>query len=426
MVRDVKTRRLDCGNGAVDRISKLPSSLLTLILKRLPIRDVARTSILSKTWRGIWVMHPHLVFDEEFFKQFISKEVRRIPFSVVVKTISSILLLHTGPLLTFHLSIPKYLSLHQCLDTGFWISNILNNGVRNLEILNKQPVFYRMPSYIFSCVDLTYLKLVKCVLNPPLGFGGFCNLTDLVFVTVKITTDLSFGTRLKRIHLEDCTGIQHLGCLVKNNNDLIALTIFVSGEFDWRLFESIQKPQLLRLTLNGVANFRNEVINLDKLIGSMPRINYLDVDNLFLESLKPGAAVVERFITTLEDLYLANVGFHNLVRSQCVLCLIKISPNLQHLGIQLESKVNSSDDTDLMVLWVDIILDQLTTVEIKGIVGSRAEFQFIKLLLATTPSLGWIKLEKDKTINDPKEELRISRELLEFPRASTAAQITWT
>ncbi|KAK1374535.1 hypothetical protein POM88_030728 [Heracleum sosnowskyi] len=426
MVRDAKTRRLDCGNGAVDRISNLPSSLITLILKGLPIRDVARTSILSKTWRGIWVMHPHLVFDEGFFTQFVSKEERTIRVSIVLKTISNILLLHTGPVLTFHLSIPKYLTLHQCLDTGFWISNISKNGVRNLEILNKQRVVYKMPSYIFSCVDLTYLKLEKCVLNPPLGFGGFCNLTDLELVTVIITTDLSFGTRLKQIHLEDCTGIQHLGCLFKNSNNLTVLTIFCSGEFDWRLFESIQKPQLLRLTLLRVANSRNEIINLDKLVGSMPRINHLDVDNLFLESFKPGAAVVERLITTLEDLYLDNVGFDNLVRSQCVLCLIKISPNLQYLDIQLESKVNSSDDVDLMVLWADIILDQLKTVEIKGIVGSRAEFQFIKLLLASTPSLRRIKLEKDKTISDPKEELKISRELLQFPRASTAAQITWT
>lgn len=228
-------------------------------------------------------MHPHLVFDEEFFTQLVSMKEKKIRVSTVLRTISNILLLHTGPVLTFHLFIPKSLPLHQFPDTGFWISNISNSGVRHLEILNKQPVIYKMPSYIFSCVNLTYLNLEKCVLKPPLGFGGFCKLTDLELVTVIITTDLSLGTRLERIYLEDCTGIQLLGCLFKNNYTLSWLTINGGREFDWRLFESIQKPQLLGLTLIGVANFRNEIINLDKLVGSMPRINYLHVDNLFLE-----------------------------------------------------------------------------------------------------------------------------------------------
>lgn len=83
------------------------------------------------------------------------------------------------------------------------------------------------------------------------------------------------------------------------------------------------------------------------------------------------------------------------------------------------------DILNSMVLPVDMILDQLETVEILGMVGSRVEFQFIKILLGSTPSLGWIKLKKNITVDDPKKEMRILRDLLLIPRASTSSQIMW-
>lgn len=75
--------------------------------------------------------------------------------------------------------------------------------------------------------------------------------------------------------------------------------------------------------------------------------------------------------------------------------------------------------------FIDMVLDHLKTVKISGMVGLRAELEFIKLLLASSPSLRWIKL-LNTAVSDPREESRISRVLLQFPRASTAAQIIWT
>ena len=72
MASDANTRRLDCGD-AVDIISDLPSDLLDLILKRLLVDCVGRMCILSKTWRGKWEMHPHLVFDDLFLQPAFSE-----------------------------------------------------------------------------------------------------------------------------------------------------------------------------------------------------------------------------------------------------------------------------------------------------------------------------------------------------------------
>lgn len=101
MANDVGRREDDCGSGAVDRISNLPRNLIDLILKCLPLHDAARTTVLSKTktWRNIWGMHPHLVFDDIFFSQLVSKKVGTAQQYEVSTTISNILLLHTGPVI---------------------------------------------------------------------------------------------------------------------------------------------------------------------------------------------------------------------------------------------------------------------------------------------------------------------------------------
>lgn len=159
MATNAKTRRLDCG-AAVDRISNMLVHLRHLILDRLPVDDVARTSVLSKVWTDIWIMYPNLVFDDQFFSQLISRKVQleaeQVQLSEVSKTISNILLLHSGPVLTFHLTVPPYLPL---LHLDVWIKNISNNGVRTLDLDNRAPVAYKIPSYVFSCQELTHLWL---------------------------------------------------------------------------------------------------------------------------------------------------------------------------------------------------------------------------------------------------------------------------
>ena len=82
------------------------------------------------------------------------------------------------------------------------------------------------------------------------------------------------------------------------------------------------------------------------------------------------------------------------------------------------------DAFDFVVSSAHMILDKLEVVEMHGMVGSKAEFQLIKLLLASTPWLRRIELNKDITV-DPEEELRILQELLQIPRASTSSKIVW-
>ncbi|KDO41805.1 hypothetical protein CISIN_1g0463801mg, partial [Citrus sinensis] len=53
---------------AIDRISFLPDDLTHHIMSLLPMKDIARTSILSKRWMSHWLCFPVQEFDESWFK----------------------------------------------------------------------------------------------------------------------------------------------------------------------------------------------------------------------------------------------------------------------------------------------------------------------------------------------------------------------
>ncbi|KAK1366684.1 hypothetical protein POM88_042245 [Heracleum sosnowskyi] len=319
---------------AVDRISSMPGNIIDLILQRLPIHDAAKMGVLSTTWRDVWVTNPHLVFDDQFFSR-LHDEMKRPQPSKSSRIISNILLAHSGPILNFTFHIPMCSLLH-------------DYSLQN-------------PIYLFSCSDLTHLSLFGCILDPPRGFGGFCNLVSVELEYVKITADMSFGTQLEELVLYGCTGIEHLGCQYKNSNNLTLLKIDTtcgintSKDIDLGWFECVQKVTNLSLRKDQTETSRIKISDLDKLFGNMPRINSLLLEGFTLESLEPGTDFLKRRITTLENLYLPCVEFHQSDKMQYVLCLIKSSPNLRLLYISLcsspDAKVNSSDVMDLRALW---------------------------------------------------------------------------
>lgn len=284
MASDARTR-LEYGGAAVDRISSLPTSLVDIILELLSTHDAARTSILSKTWRNVWGMHPRLHLDDDFFSQLVSrkfseldKQTQRIE---VCRTITNIFSAHSGPVLDFLLCIPENLPIHQSPDMAIWIKNISDSGVRKLELLNKS-VFNAcaVPSHFFSCSQLTHLNLMNFELNPPLGFGGFCNLIRVELMCVTINADMSLGTQLKELDMEMCDGIEHFQFNCENN--LTKLRI-IDCEFIWQWFECFQKLQVLTLELNELPSTGTQVMTLDRLVHNMPRLNTLHLDGLVLK-----------------------------------------------------------------------------------------------------------------------------------------------
>jgi hypothetical protein len=96
----------DADGGGVDRLSLLPDALLVNIIWRLPVKDAARTTVLSRRWRPIWQSAPlvladcHLLSDGE---DKIPNHVERDESASVAAAVSRILAAHPGPIRCAHL-----------------------------------------------------------------------------------------------------------------------------------------------------------------------------------------------------------------------------------------------------------------------------------------------------------------------------------
>nr|XP_017240424.1 PREDICTED: F-box/FBD/LRR-repeat protein At1g13570-like [Daucus carota subsp. sativus] len=228
-------------------------------------------------------MHQHLVFDDLFFNRLSqrfpsrSRETKLYEFS---RTVSSSLLFRSGLILKFVLCIPHDLFLHLYLDIDIWMKNITNNGVREVQLHNRTLSAYKIPSYLFSCSELTHLILSCCMFTQPRKFEDFRNLITVLLVGVIITTDITFGAQLTDLHLQRCIGIEHLGCQYKYYINLTFLSITHCGEIDGQWFGCTRKVIDSVLMLYGAAK---SIVDLEELVDNMPRIRTLHLDGSFLK-----------------------------------------------------------------------------------------------------------------------------------------------
>ncbi|KAK1390747.1 hypothetical protein POM88_018925 [Heracleum sosnowskyi] len=192
--------------------------------------------------------------------------------------------------------------------------------------------------------------------------------------------------------------------------------------------------ELLILVLPEADFTMSKSVNLSKLLSNCPRIHSLLLHDFTVEILGPDRSMLKTLTTKMVNLKTLNL-YHVLYKlCQIVnsLCLIRHLPNLQELQVYLNFQAKSSDPENPKIEhhlealdWKDVLLDQLLTVEIQGIVGFRCVHHLTKILLASSLSLREMSLYCSTTVSDPNEKLRITRELLQLPKKSLGAQLHW-
>jgi hypothetical protein len=244
----------------VDRISDLPGNVIDGILKHLNIRERVRTSILSRKWKYMWtsVRYEHLLFDKDFFSRF---EDLDDPGPEISRIITEVLFLHNGPIYSFTLEIPflsDFLITNEYLNK--WILFLSRRGIKDLQLLNHGissgiltglPVM-KMPSFVFSCHELTHFRLEGFNLSVLPNFFGLKSLLVL-----------------------------HLGC---NRYDLGSLESLIAG---CPLLEKLSIQLYRDMKSICLKNAKNLVdlsltVNRDRVAGfikSLPKIQRLAIES---------------------------------------------------------------------------------------------------------------------------------------------------
>ncbi|KAJ0493739.1 putative F-box domain, FBD domain, leucine-rich repeat domain superfamily [Helianthus annuus] len=419
-------------------IGNLPEHLSDSVLERLPIRDIIRTSILSKKWRYKWTTTRALVFDEQFSNKL--KKYGAFGRYGFIRVINQVLLIHKGSISKFYLYIPS-MHLDNFLEVDQWLLFLSTKGLEDLTLANSsQP--YQLPFCVFSCLELTKLELTRCIFKPPLKFEGFLFLESLVLNYIDFRTQVG-GTginlpQLKKLTMRSCINAFNLqikatqlqSLVVKNCHDVMLLELLHS---QWLASVCI----ILGKPIKDYVRLKK--MNLALMFSHMPKVQCLSIDAHFLKVFiaeKP--EWFPHVVNNLKRLRLIDFSLGDLDDLHGVLCLLRNSPNLVELrmthtetvkssyylpmhmqpGVELASDHLESPDC------LDQTLDRLRTVDLSPFQGSKSQLLYVKMLLAHSPSLEKFTIQADGALNGNKR-FDIAKDLMRFPRASAKAEMIY-
>ncbi|CAN6275266.1 unnamed protein product [Urochloa humidicola] len=255
----------DDDGGGVDRLSLLPDKLLGNIISRLPIKEAARTAVLSRRWRPIWRATPLVLLDTHLLPagdDVIPDHLDRAHSSAVADAVSLILAEHPGPFSCVRLTC-CYMDDNRAQFVR-WLKHMAVKGVRELFLINRpwplEAKSSAIPATLFSMAELTCLYL------------GFWKFPD--------TVGLPRGAAFPRLR-ELCL------CSVYIEKQEIEFVLSRSPVLEILSFDGLFLPLRLRLVSNSLRCLQVQGCKLDNLtVVDAPRLERLFLHTYESEGLK--------------------------------------------------------------------------------------------------------------------------------------------
>ncbi|XP_074314699.1 F-box/FBD/LRR-repeat protein At1g13570-like [Silene latifolia] len=420
-----------------DLISIMPAIVTDKILKHLPLKIAAKTSILSRTWRRIWLSCPYLTFDETFWAGFHNVD-STTDWQKGSCIINNILLHHNASIHSFYvvlkpnnadadLLVDKNASLSQ------WLSVLAKTCTRKLVLRNCARKWHNLvilTSYIFHCTKLTKLRLHCFVLiAPPFDFKGFPHLKHLELYFMKFNRGLDMLWSiiakcpcLVFLRLDNCLGVDILNVDAPRLEKLI-----IRGISDSLCLKKAPRlTDVLLCSINSKMKGIKTVVATIKSLSSSYNLQSLEIEGNLSKLLAAGGInkSLPVAFNCLHRLCLAKLDLSD----SDVFCfthgMLQSCPVLRDLEISIISPSNAVGHSNVhQSNHYNYELRKLQKVKITGITGSSAELKFIEYVLAKSVVLEIMFFKCGK--QDVVSEHKVLKQLIRFPRASTKAQFVY-
>lgn len=169
-----------------DRLSELPDSLLFDIFWLVPMRDVVRTTTLSKRWRNLWTTTPSLNFEEA---EIDTDRARRF--------INGALMFWRGTRVQKFKIEFSNVTTDIYRDIDLWVCFAKKSKVEDLIVYLRYKydtypldAMYRLPDCLYSCSSLVNLDIEFCNLRIPTNNVSWDRLYSLRIYGYEVSQDL--------------------------------------------------------------------------------------------------------------------------------------------------------------------------------------------------------------------------------------------
>ncbi|XP_060186135.1 F-box/FBD/LRR-repeat protein At1g13570-like [Lycium barbarum] len=400
-------------------LSDLPDNVIDVILRRLPCKDVVRTSVLSRKWRYHWCRITELTFDVSLWRE--QKDIL-YPTVKFRKIVYQLLTHHEGPITKFTLDIP---ALQECPVIDNFIYFLSRKDIQHIVLHLPLDELYELPSSLFICSQLRHLNLHDCLVHPPSTFEGFDRLVSLELCRVEISSE-SLGSLISHCPLLEKLVLKTLKVLsVLEINAPMLRSFDFTGSISSLCLKNV--PVLTKASL--ICEHSSMVVeNFDyaKFFESCSGLEHLllnfgyGYDEFFADEIPTRLPF---YLNRVKHLDLSQIVLKNPFKLSCALCLIRSSPYLEYLKIEVNNRPESDiEESFELERFSDVTFNHLREVTVVSFGGTMPEMQFIKLLLAKSPVLVKMQIDPAFYIDARSETLA---ELLKFQHASPKAEIDY-
>ncbi|KAL1819147.1 hypothetical protein ACET3Z_014016 [Daucus carota] len=429
-MEESSTKKVACSNK--DIISDLPQNVIEIILCFLPILDAVRTSVLSKKWRHCWTMIPDIVFDCDFshymlwdkLDQYKDKQLMAYKY---VRIINKLLLLHSGPILSFSLNFLPMCDagvIHDYVDQ--WIPLLLRKGMKRLTLEDHVQDYFTALHH-FSSVELSHLRLANACLPYTPAFKGFTYLRKLELIDVYDLDDWILDCPvLEMLTLVICEGILHKNFNAPKLKYFHQLHRDLDSGYSLAGLENVAECALsLRLAEDLITETNTS--NVVKAFSTLHKIETFSAGLCFIKYLAAGGSPnrLSKPLPYLKTLDISDIDFTLSSEVSCLLCLIRSAFNLCKLHI---SATHDAVKENLIEYWVedpeDCTLEHLEVVTFSYFNGVQAELELVKFLLAHSPLLKTMFIHCSADIKRDVETTK-AEEMWNYSTASSKAQIKY-
>ncbi|XP_072147963.1 F-box/FBD/LRR-repeat protein At1g13570 [Setaria viridis] len=308
---------------AADALSSLPDAVVDgSILTRLDLRDVVRTSALSRAWRHRWESLPTLSLS--------LRDGIGTPPSIV----DSVLSRYAGRIPDFSIRINS----QSACRVDDWLIDLSLRDVQSMD-LRSNDCLLSIRSSIYSFSHLVTLKLHRCdIPTRPVGFAGFPLLKDLELVDAHLSEIEDLEAIVRGSPLLDALMVSDAyilnkelaGCVIEAPN-LRSLTIISVVVYGWQF--------------GGLPRLDNATIDLDtymyegdlgEFLAGVAHARKLTLTTFYLPKMGDDTLLetLPYKFFNLRSLFLCT-HFCGLYSILATFCLLRNAPSLEELEITI-------------------------------------------------------------------------------------------